>query len=182
VIRLISASILLLCFANTARAQSDSVLTRALMDTTSLLGRISSDSVTAGQRKIEVGPVRLATASAGFVFGGLLGGFAGHEIRQENCNGACQTRIGDSLLTGAAIGGTLGAALGAAFLDLRSACPFNRRLLRTLAGSAIGASALYVAAGGREKRKGTSAFFVPIGAVSGSLASLTGCWRTQDVF
>ena len=149
------------------------------MDTTSLLGRLTGDSATAVPQKIEVGPVRLASSSGGFLFGALLGGFAGHEIRQENCKGACQTRIGDSLLTGAAIGGTLGAALGAAFLDLRSACPFRHRLLRTLVGSTVGASALYVAAGGREKRRGTSAFFVPIGAVGGSLASLSGCWKSR---
>jgi hypothetical protein len=162
-----------------ADAQSDSVLTRALMDTASLLGRIPGDSSAAAAQKIEVGPVRLGSAAAGFVFGALLGGFSGHELRQERCNGSCQTRIGESLLDGAAIGGTLGAALGAAFLNLRSVCSFDRRILRTLAGATLGGSALYVAAGGREKRKGTSAFFVPLGAVGGALASLGDCWRSR---
>jgi hypothetical protein len=180
--RLIFLLAIAFCSAASAEAQSDSVLTRALMDTTSLLGRLTDDSTRVVPEKIEVGPVRLATSSAGFVFGALLGGFAGHEIRQERCRGSCQTRIGESLLTGAAIGGTAGAALGAAFLHLRSVCPFEGRLLRTVIGSGLGGSAMYVLAGGRERRKGTSAFFVPIGAVGGALASLGRCWQTRQLF
>ena len=172
----LSIAILALCSVG-AEAQSDSVLTRALTDTTSLLGRLRVDSSRLIAGKIEVGPVRLASASGGFMFGMLLGGFAGHELR--DCRTNCRSTTGESLLTGAAIGGAVGAALGAAFLDLRSVCAFDRRLLRSLVGTAVGASALFAAGGGLEKRRGRSAFFIPIGAIGGSLGTLGPCWKSR---
>jgi hypothetical protein len=160
-------------------AQSDSALTRALTDTTSLLGRLSQPRKVAELAKVEVRAVRLASASGGFMFGIVLGGFAGHEIRNENCRTNCRTATGDALLTGAVIGGTIGAGLGAAFLKLRSSCSFDRRIVRTMAGAVVGAAALFAAGGGLEKRRGRSAFFVPIGAIGGSLGTLGPCWKMR---
>jgi hypothetical protein len=113
------------------------------------------------------------------MFGMLLGGFAGHEVKAEDCARTCRRLTGDALLTGAAIGGAAGAALGAAFLDLRSICTFDRRALRTAAGAAVGGYAFFAASGGREARRGRSAFFVPIGAIGGSLGALGRCWKSR---
>src|SRR5688572_7190431 len=98
-------------------AQSDSLLTRVLTDTTSLLGRLSVDSTRVVPQQIQVRTIRFASATGGFMFGIVLGGFAGHEIESEDCSSNCRRRMGDALLTGAAIGGGLGAALGSAFLN-----------------------------------------------------------------
>jgi hypothetical protein len=113
------------------------------------------------------------------MFGIVLGGFAGHEIRSGDCSTDCRKRTGDALLTGAAIGGGIGAALGSAFLNLRSVCAFDQRILRTLAGTAVGTSAFLAATGGLEKPGGRSAFFVPIGAIAGSLGTLGRCWKSR---
>jgi hypothetical protein len=177
--RRLALSIFMIALSSaTAEAQSDSLLTRILTDTTSLLGRLTVDSNRVVPTQRQVGSIRLASASGGFMFGMLLGGFAGHELTDADC-GTCRETTGESLLTGAAIGGAAGAALGAAFLDLRSVCAFDRRLLRSLAGTAVGASALFAAAGGLEKRRGRSAFFIPIGAIGGSLGTLGPCWRSR---
>jgi hypothetical protein len=170
--------ILILCPA-AARAQSDSVLTRALSDSTSLLMQMKyGDSTHFPQQKPPVGSIRLASSSGGFMFGLLLGGFTGYEMVSQNCD-HCRNPTGDALVVGGTIGGALGAALGAAFLDLKSVCTFDRRLMRTLVGSAIGAGSLFVAAGGLENRRGRSAFFVPIGAIGGSLGTLGRCWKSR---
>jgi hypothetical protein len=113
------------------------------------------------------------------MFGMLLGGFAGHELKGEDCDRNCREFKAEGLLAGAAIGGVIGGALGAAFLNLRSVCSFDRRLLRTLAGSAVGASAVFAASGGLEKRKGHSAFFIPIGSIGGALGTLGPCWKSR---
>lgn len=180
--RPIALSIVLLAFYVTeANAQSDSVLTKALSDPSSLLGRITADSNrTNDLPKVEIRAIRLASSSGGFMFGIVLGGFAGHELGSRNCSGkSCRETTADALLTGAAIGGAAGAGLGAAFLNLRSVCAFDRRILRTLIGAAVGASALYAAGGGLEKRRGRSAFFTPIGAIGGSLGTLGPCWKMR---
>ena len=163
--------------AGTAEAQSDSVLTRVLSDSTSLLGRLFSDSLRVPLQKRPIGPIRLASATGGFMFGMLLGGYTGHELEARNCIN-CRDRTTDALLKGAAIGGALGAALGAAFLDLQSVCTFEGRLTRTLVGSGLGASASFLAAGGLGKR-GRSAFFIPLGAVGGALGSFGRCWKSR---
>lgn len=177
--RLGPALLVLTLFSARSEAQSDSVLTRALTDTLSLLGRMPTDTSPAVISPVEVRMIRLGSATGGFMFGMLLGGFAGHEIKAQNCRGDCRTEIGEALLTGGAIGGAIGAGLGAAFLEVGSQCPFHSRILRTMAGSAIGAYALFAATGGLEKRGGRSAFFVPLGSVSGSLASLGRCWKSS---
>ena len=172
--------VLLAFFAAPVEAQSDSVLTRALSDPSSLLGRVRADSNhTNDLPKVEIRAIRLASSSGGFMFGIVLGGFAGHELGNRNCTSNCRETTADALLTGAAIGGAIGAGLGAAFLNLRSVCAFDRRILRTLIGAAVGASALYAAGGGLEKRRGRSAFFTPIGAIGGSLGTLGPCWKMR---
>jgi hypothetical protein len=175
--RLAFAIAILFLLAGTAEAQSDSVLTRVLTDSTSLLGRLYSDSSRLPLQRRAIGPIRLASATGGFMFGMLLGGYTGHELEARNCIN-CRDRTTDALLKGAAIGGALGAALGAAFLDLQSVCTFDRRIVRTLAGSGAGAAAFFLAAGGLDK-DGRSAFFIPLGAVGGALGSFGRCWKSR---
>jgi len=171
-------SILILSlYSAPAAAQSDSVLTRALLDSASLLTLNEPDAELSVQ-KPPIGSIRLASSSGGFMFGLLLGGFTGYEMVSQNCD-HCRNPTGDALVVGGTIGGALGAALGAAFLDLQSVCTFDKRLMRTLLGSGIGASALFIAAGGLDNRRGRSAFFVPIGAIGGSLGTLGKCWKSR---
>ena len=162
----------------TGKAQSDSLLTRVLLDSAGISGPSNADLVVAPPRP-QVRAIRFAASTGGFMFGMILGGFAGHEIQAEDCHRTCRRLTGDALLTGAAIGGAAGAALGAAFLDLRSVCTFDRRVIRTLAGAAVGGYAFFAASGGREERRGGSAFFIPIGAIGGSLGALGGCWKSR---
>jgi hypothetical protein len=162
----------------TAEAQSDSLLTRVLLDSAGISGPSNADLAVAPSRP-QVRAIRFAVSTGGFMFGMVLGGFAGHEIKAERCHGTCRRSTGDALLTGASFGGVAGAALGAAFLNLRSVCTFDRRVMRTLAGAAVGGYALFAASGGREERRGRSAFFIPIGAIGGSLGALGGCWKSR---
>ncbi len=173
----LSLVILALC-STAARAQSDSLLTRILSDSSSLLQVRYDDSTRVPSQKPQIGSIRLASSSGGFMFGILLGGFTGYEIVSQRCDN-CRNPTGDALVIGGTIGGALGAALGAAFLDLKSVCTFDKRITRTLIGSGIGAGSLFVAAGGLENRRGRSAFFVPIGAIGGSLITLGRCWKSR---
>jgi hypothetical protein len=150
------------------QAQSDSLLTAILSDPT---------PVTIAVPKAPVGAIRLASAAGGFVFGILVGGFAGSQMLMKDCTKCDKPQL-DALVTGGAIGGAIGAGLGAAFLELGSVCSFDKRLLRSMLGSAIGASAMFVAAGGLD-RGGRTVFFVPIGAVGGSLLATGRCWRSS---
>jgi hypothetical protein len=172
---ILSLAVIALC-STSARAQSDSLLTHVLLDSASLFG-VNSEFAQVSQ-KPPIGSIRLASSSGGFMFGLLLGGFTGYEIVAEGCD-HCRNPTGDALVVGGVIGGALGAALGAAFLDLRSVCSFDKRIMRTLIGSTVGASALFVASGGLEHRRGRSAFFVPIGAIGGSMAMLGRCWKSR---
>ena len=174
---LLSAAMLVSVTA-TSQAQSDSVLTRVLSDSSSLLGRIYSDSTRLPSPKRPIGSIRLASSTGGFMFGMLLGGYTGYEVGSRDCTTKCRNPTGDALLAGGAIGGALGAAIGAAFLDLRSVCRFDGRIMRTLIGSGAGASALFLAAGGLD-RDGRSAFFIPLGAIGGSLVTLGRCWKSR---
>ena len=177
--RLTFALLSLALCSTSVDAQSDSLLTRVLTDSSSLLMQIKyGDSSRFPQQKPPIGSIRLASSSGGFMFGLLLGGFAGYEIVSQRCD-HCRNPTGDALVIGGTIGGALGAALGAAFLDLKSVCTFEGRLLRTLLGSGIGAGTLFVAAGGLDNRRGRSAFFVPIGAIGGSLGTLGRCWKSR---
>ena len=175
---LVVSAAMVMLVPSTASAQSDSVLTRVLSDSSSLLGRIYSDSTRLPSAKRSIGPIRLASSTGGFMFGMVLGGYAGYEIASRDCTTKCRNPSGDGLLRGGAIGGALGAALGAAFLDLRSVCRFDGRIMRTLIGSGLGASALFLAAGGLDS-DGRSAFFIPLGAIGGSLGTLGRCWRSR---
>jgi hypothetical protein len=173
-----SVMVVALC-AGPLGAQSDSVLTKALSDSSSLLMQLKyGDSTQFPVQKPPIGSIRLASSSGGFMFGLLLGGFAGYEIVSQNCD-HCRNPTGDALVIGGTIGGSIGAALGAAFLDLKSVCTFYKRLIRTLIGSGVGASTLFIAAGGLQHRRGRSAFFVPIGAIGGSLGTLGRCWKSR---
>lgn len=171
------AAAALVLLPETTEAQSDSVLTRVLSDSTSLIGKLYSDSARLSVQRRPIGSIRLASSTGGFMFGMLLGGYSGYEIASRNCEN-CRNPTGDGLLLGSAIGGALGAALGAAFLDLRSVCQFEGRLMRTLIGSGIGGAALFVAGGGLDK-DGRAAFFIPIGAIGGSLGTLGRCWKSR---
>jgi len=173
----LSLAILTLCPA-VAGAQSDSLLTKVLSDTTSLLQIKYEDSTRFLPQRPPIGSIRLASSSGGFMFGLLLGGFTGYEMVSQHCD-HCRNPTGDALVVGGTIGGALGAALGAAFLDLKSVCTFDKRLMRTLLGAGVGAGTLFVAAGGLEHRRGRSAFFVPIGAIGGSLGTLGRCWKSR---
>jgi hypothetical protein len=175
--RLICAVAALFLIGEEAEGQSDSVLTRVLSDSTSLLGRLHTDSSRLSSPRRPIGSIRLASATGGFMFGMLLGGYSGYEIASRDCE-QCRNPTADGMLLGGAIGGALGAALGAAFLDLSSVCRFDGRIARTLIGSGIGATALFMAAGGLDK-DGRSAFFIPIGAIGGSLGTLGRCWRSR---
>lgn len=149
-------------------AQSDSLLTAVLSD---------PRPVTIEVPKPPIAAIRLASSTGGFVFGILVGGFAGHEMLNRECK-TCDKPELDALVIGGAIGGAIGAGLGSAFLDIGSVCTFDKRIMRTMLGSAIGASAAYIASGGLE-RGGRTIFFVPIGAVGGSLGSLGKCWKSR---
>lgn len=174
----LSLVVLAMCSAS-AKAQSDSLLTRVLTDSSSLLMQIKyGDSLHFPQQKPPIGSIRLASSSGGFMFGLVLGGFTGYEIVSQRCDN-CRNPTGDALVVGGTIGGALGAALGAAFLDLKSVCTFDKRIIRTLIGSGIGAGSLFIAAGGLNHRRGRSAFFVPIGAIGGSLGTLGRCWKSR---
>jgi len=174
----LSLVILGLCSLD-AEAQSDSLLTRVLSDSTSLLMTLKyGDSTRFPPQKPPIGSIRLASSSGGFMFGLLLGGFTGYEMVSQSCD-HCRNPTGDALVIGGTIGGALGAALGAAFLDLKSVCTFDKRLMRALIGSGIGASTLFIASGGLDNRRGRSAFFVPIGAIGGSLGTLGRCWKSR---
>jgi hypothetical protein len=184
---LVSIVILALCAGKLAAqvdsiattALSDSALSKALSDTISLLGTDRYSELSVPER-VPVGPIRLASASAGSMFGAVLGGFAGSQMRDRDCKTDCRKLTGEALLRGAAIGAVLGAAVGAAFLDIRSVCRFDKRLARTIIGSTVGASALFVASGGLRERNGVSPFFLPIGAISGSMGSLGRCWKSHS--
>ncbi|MEO8194702.1 MAG: hypothetical protein ABI681_12695 [Gemmatimonadales bacterium] len=169
-----SIAILALC-ATTAEGQSDSVLTRALSDSSSIFIRRLSQHLPG--EKPQIGSIRLASSAGGFVFGLVVGGFSGYEMSSVDCTKSCRNSQNDALITGAAIGGAIGAALGAAFLDLKSICPFEKRLMRALIGSGIGASTLFIAARGWDRQRSISV--IPIGAVGGSLATLGRCWKSR---
>lgn len=171
----LTIAILALC-AGTAKGQSDSVLTHALSDSTSVLVDRLSEAAAMRDERLPIGSIRLASSSGGFVFGLLLGGYSGYELVSETCKN-CRESQGDALVMGAAIGGALGAALGAAFLDLRSVCAFDKRLVRSFTGSVLGASALFFATSGMDR--GRSIYLIPIGAIGGSLSMLGRCWKSR---
>lgn len=162
--------------STSARAQSDSLLTHVLLDSATLFN-VNSEFAQVSQ-KPPIGSIRLASSSGGFMFGLLIGGFTGYEMVSQSCD-HCRNPTGDALVVGGVIGGALGAAVGAAFLDLKSVCSFDKRIMRTLIGSTVGASALFIASGGLDHRRGRSAFFVPIGAIGGSMAMLGRCWKSR---
>ena len=176
--RLGLVAVLVMLFTSKGEAQSDSLLTRVLSDSTSLLEVLHNDSAKALPSRLQIGPARLASSTGGFMFGMLVGGFVGSQMSAESCTGQCRDETTRGLLAGAAIGGGIGAGLGAAFLDLRSVCKFDKRLMRTLIGSSVGAYAAYSVAGGLGKT-GRSAFFIPIGAIGGSLGTLGRCWQSR---
>ena len=111
------------------------------------------------------------------MFGILLGGYSGSQLLVKQSEDSDKPQL-DALVIGGAIGGAIGAGLGAAFLDLSSVCTFDKRLMRSLLGAGIGASALFLAGGGLD-RGGRSIFFVPVGAIAGSLGTMGRCWRSR---
>lgn len=167
---------LALVFFGTARleAQSDSLLTALLLG--------SGDSGLNIERegpfqRSPIRAIRLATSTGGFMFGILLGGYSGWQLVVKQSEDSDKPQL-DALVIGGAIGGAIGAGLGAAFLDLTSVCTFDKRLLRSLIGASAGASASFVAGGGLD-RGGKSIFFVPVGAIAGSLVTMGRCWRSR---
>ena len=154
-------------------AQSDSLLTAVLLGTGD--GKPGAESEFPIQ-KPPVRAIRLATSTGGFVFGMVLGGYSGSQLIGKDYE-SDKPQV-DALVIGGAIGGAIGAGLGAAFLDLRSNCTFDKRFLRSLIGAGIGTGALFVAGGGLD-RGGKSVFYVPLGAIAGSLGTMGRCWRSR---
>ena len=154
-------------------AQSDSLLTAVL------LGSGDAKPLAQGQFPIQKPPVRairLATSTGGFVFGMVLGGYSGSQLLGKDYD-SDKPQV-DALVIGGAIGGAIGAGVGAAFLDLSSNCTFEKRLLRSLVGAGIGTGAVFAASGGLD-RGGHSVFYVPLGAIAGSLGTMGRCWRSR---
>lgn len=127
----------------------------------------------------QIGAIRLASSSGGFIWGAVLGGYVGHQLLANKECGKCESPHTNSLIIGGSIGGSLGAAFGASFLNLSSVCSYKHRLLRSLIGAGIGGGAAFVLSGGLE-HESHSAFFVPLGAVGGALGTLGHCWRSRD--
>jgi hypothetical protein len=167
----------ILCLVTSTRvlAQSDSVITSILMGSIGEKSQTEADPLAIKQ---PVRAIRLGSASGGFMFGILVGGFAGSQLLYQDCN-KCKKPQMDAIIVGGSIGGALGAALGASVLELSSVCSFNSRLTRSLIGAGIGATTMFVAGGGVH-RGGRSVFLVPIGAVSGSLGALGRCWKSRE--
>lgn len=127
----------------------------------------------------QIGAIRLASSSGGFIWGAVLGGYVGHQLLANNECRNCASPHTNSLIIGASIGGSLGAAFGASFLNLSSVCSYKHRLLRSLVGAGIGGGSAFVLSGGLE-HEAHSAFFVPLGAVGGALGTLGHCWRSRS--
>ena len=172
----LSGFCLILLFASVTRAeaQSDSVITSILLGSTEGDAQAESNVL---RERTPVRAIRLSSSTGGFVFGILLGGFAGSQLLYQDCTN-CKKPEMDALMVGGAIGGAIGAGLGAAFLDLSSVCTFDRRLIRSLIGAGIGGAAFFGAGGGLH-RGGRSVFLVPTGAGSGSLGALGPCWKSR---
>jgi len=143
-----------------------------------LLGPNIFQDTTKVSQKPSAGAIRLAASSGGFVWGAVVGGFIGHESQANDCT-KCASRKLNALVGGAIIGGSIGAAFGASFLNLRSPCSFNHRLVRSLIGASVATGVAFTAAGGLS-HAGHSAFFVPVAAVGGALATLGNCWKASD--
>jgi hypothetical protein len=171
-IRLVLLAAFFLAVPAPVMAQSDSLLTSILIDTTR-----AGPLQPAAMQKSPVRSIRLASSSGGFIFGMVIGGFLGSQLLQQDHENNKNAQI-DALMIGGAIGGAAGAAFGTAFLDLSSVCSFGGRFARTVIGASAGGATLFFASGGL-KRGGRSAFFVPIGAVAGSLGSLGRCWKSR---
>jgi len=135
------------------------------------------DTLDGVSQKSNVGAIRLASSSGGFIWGSVLGGYVGYKSLANDCT-KCASRQTNSIIGGASIGGALGAAFGAAFLNLSSQCSFNHRLVRTMVGAGLGASTFFIASGGLD-HSGHAAFLVPVGAVGGSLITLGHCWKSR---
>ena len=170
-----TAVFLALLFFSAARleAQSDSLLTALL------LGSGDSKLLVEPEIPLQKPPIRairLAASTGGLMFGMLLGGYSGWQLHVE-AEDSDKPQV-DAIVIGGTIGGAIGAGLGAAFLDLSSVCTFDKRFVRSLVGASIGAGALFVAGGGLE-RGGKSVFYVPIGAIAGSLGTMGRCWRSR---
>ena len=154
-------------------AQSDSLLTAVLLGSGD--GKLVEPELAIQKRPVRA--IRLASSTGGFVFGMVLGGYSGLQLVPEDSQ-SDKPQV-DALVIGGAIGGAIGAGLGAAFLDLSSSCTFDKRFVRSLVGAGIGTGALFLAGGGLE-RGGKAAFYVPLGAIAGSLGTMGRCWRSRS--
>ena len=134
--------------------------------------RVRTDTATVSKQ--HGGGIRVLSTVGGVFFGAIAGGYLGYNVLPHNC--ACDDPGLDELVSGALVGMTIGAAIGAAVPDLGSACSFDKRLMRSLAGAALAAGAAYFVAGG-SRNEGT-VLAVPAGAIGGSLAALGRCWKS----
>ena len=165
---------LLVLSAARVEGQSDSVITSLLIGSADNRPEAGADPLF---MKPPVRAIRLGASSGGFMFGILVGGYAGSKLLYQDCDNCKKPKM-DALVVGGSIGGALGAAIGAAFLELGSVCTLDRRLMRSLVGAGVGGATMFVAGGGVH-RGGRTAFLVPVGAVSGSLGALGRCWKSR---
>jgi hypothetical protein len=115
---------------------------------------------------------RLTASAAGAVIGLFAGGYIGSQSA-GNC-GCDDPGLVETIYGGLA-GVTLGAALGASALELRSVCSFGTRFGRSLLGAALGTvGGLFIGLGG-----GQVLVTVPVGAAAGSIATLGQCWNSR---
>src|SRR4051794_6243286 len=66
----------------------------------------------------QIGAIRLASSSGGFIWGAVLGGYVGYQILSKKECGNCESPQLNALVIGGSVGGALGAAFGASFLNL----------------------------------------------------------------
>lgn len=116
--------------------------------------------------------LRFGASAAGAVVGLFAGAYIGVQFA-GNC-GCDDPGLVEAIYGGLA-GVTLGAALGAAAPNLRSACSFGTRFGRSLLGAGMGTvGGFFLGLGG-----GQVLLTVPIGAAAGSIAALGRCWNSR---
>lgn len=119
--------------------------------------------------------IRLVTAAGGAAVGIVVGGVVGYRLLPHHDCGCDDPGLAE-LVWGAAVGGSIGAALGAAAPHLDSVCSFKQRVGRTILGAGAGATLGFLV--GSFSGEG-SLLGVPIFSVLGAVGSLGRCWNAE---
>jgi hypothetical protein len=119
--------------------------------------------------------IRLVTAIGGTVVGFFAGGTVGYQLLSHDCGG-CDDPGLDAFIYGVRVGVPVGAALGAAALDLGSVCSFGQRTGRALLGAVAGGAVGLVAGAITE---GAVVITFPVFSIGGALGSLGRCWKSE---